>query len=131
MYTLHRNFLVAALVACGLASQASALVVDKRSLFPAGSTLTVGFAENCGNDLRTQVRQIAPEWSKYANIKFNFVESLTGDITVGCNPGGGHYSLVGTVSRSRKPSMNIGFEDRDNRQRVDKGLSRVILHEFG
>ena len=122
---------LSAIVACALAGQTAALVVEKRTLFQAGSTITVGFAPNCGAELRPQIREIANEWTKYANINFNFVETMTGDITVGCTPRAGHHSHVGIQSRSRKPSMNIGFESRDRLQRMDKRLNRVVLHEFG
>src|SRR5688572_29203125 len=53
-----------------------------------GSTLQVGFLDGHGDPwcerLHQSVRQVAPEWSRYANIRFNFRP----------NPGFGDISIT-------------------------------------
>src|SRR5689334_11888855 len=53
--------------------------------WPNGSTLRVGFLDrpdDYGQFLRQKVREIAPTWSHYANLQFEFVEGPTRDITI-------------------------------------------------
>lgn len=52
-----------------------------------GSTLilTVRFLDGTLND-RERVRQIAPEWSQHADIRFEFVEQGPSDIRIGFDP---------------------------------------------
>jgi hypothetical protein len=94
-----------------------------------------------GKTLRQQVQTIAPVWSQYANIEFQFTEGWTEDITINFEPDpaqkwgyGTYFSYLGTdarnFSRSNKPSMCLIFDPNDRRNDQAE-FQRVILHEFG
>ena len=72
------------------------------------------------------VRQVAPEWSKYGNIRFEFVERDPSDIRVGFDPGAGNWSFIGTDAIRENKTMNLAL-----RGRPEIHKQRVILHEFG
>jgi len=106
-----------------------------------GSTLKVGFLnrqDDYGETLRRKVREIAPTWSQYANIKFEFVEGTTDDITINFSPEetslGTYSSELGAesaqVSQAGRASMNLVF-DPGNPENTDDEIRGVILHEFG
>ena len=71
-------------------------------------------------DEKSLVRQIAQEWSQYANIRFEFVEHGASDIRIGFDQNAGNWSHVGKSAIGKTKTMNI----------ADK-TERVILHEFG
>ena len=77
------------------------------------------------NEYRDLVRQIAPEWSKYANIRFEFVENDPSDIRIGFDPENGHWSNLGRWTNTSK-TMNLALRGETAERRV-----AVILHEFG
>jgi hypothetical protein len=106
--------------------------------WPDGSTLTVGFL-NGSQALHDQVRALAPQWSQWANITFQFVDGGSDDITINFLPmAGANYgtysSYLGTDSasyaRAGQPSMQLVF-DESNPNNDDAEYRRVILHEFG
>ena len=74
------------------------------------------------------VKEIAPQWSQHANVRFEFVQGGASDIRVGFDPKGGHWSMVGTAARYEQgqKTMNLAL-----RGRATAGEERVILHEFG
>jgi hypothetical protein len=88
-----------------------------------GSTIRVRFI---GGDTRqrTGVREAAAEWAKYANLKFDFVESGDAPVRVAFDAKqGGSWSYVGTDALAvakTQPTMNYGWSER-----------RTFLHEFG
>ncbi len=101
----------------------------------------VGFTDgndSWGQTLRAQVKRLAPVWSQFANITFEFVEGFTDDITIAFEPTqfpyGTYSSYLGTdsrmFSRTGRPSMNLIF-DPNNPGNDDEEFQRVILHEFG
>ena len=105
------------------------------------STVMVGFLDGSGDwgqTLRVQVQKIAPIWSQYANITFQFVEGPTNDITIAFEPTqfsyGTYSSYLGTdsrmFSRTGRASMNLIFNPNDPNN-TDDEFRRVILHEFG
>ena len=71
-------------------------------------------------DEKSFVRQVAQEWSQYANIRFEFVEHGASDIRIGFDKNGGNWSEVGKRAIGKAKTMNI--EDK---------TERVVLHEFG
>lgn len=94
-----------------------------------------------GNVIREHVKRIAPTWSQYANITFEFVEGWTDDITINFEPDpanginyGSFCSYLGTDSslhsRSEQPSMHLIFEPNNPAYTEDE-FRRLILHEFG
>jgi hypothetical protein len=105
------------------------------------TTVQVGFTD--GNDawgqkLRGQVQRLAPVWSQFANITFEFVEGFTDDITIAFEPSefpyGTYSSYLGTdsrmFSRTGRASMHLVFNPNDPNN-TDAEFQRVILHEFG
>lgn len=90
-------------------------------LWQAGATLRIRFLDG-NEDKRQQVRKIAPEWTKYANLGFKFVSAGEAEIRISFKDSG-VWSYVGTdalsVSQS-EPTMNLGW--------VDKG---TVLQHFG
>ena len=71
-------------------------------------------------DEKSFVRQVAQEWSQYANIRFEFVEHGASDIRIGFDQNASNWSHVGKFAIGKTKTMNI----------ADK-TERVILHEFG
>ncbi|WYZ38153.1 hypothetical protein EsH8_III_000067 [Colletotrichum jinshuiense] len=105
--------------------------------FKSGSTWQkVSAKSNTNNQSLTrtqdQVKKYAPEWCKYANIKFTFVESGEKEILISFNPSLGSWSYLGTdcsyFSYQNKPSMNLGWI---NENKSEDEIRSVILHEFG
>ena len=97
-----------------------------------GSTLilTVRFLDGSPDEgtpeMEELVRQIAPEWSKHANIRFEFVEHGLSDIRVGFDPDDGNWSYVGSEAGNIAKTMNLAI-----RGASEDGKRSVILHEFG
>ena len=105
------------------------------------SVVRVGFVNpisESGKIFREKVQAIAPIWSQYANITFEFYEGWTDDVTINFEPDqaegwgyGTYFSCYGRqsrdCSRSGRPSMCRVFDP----QSVESEYHRVILHEFG
>ena len=89
--------------------------------------LSVRFLDGTAEE-RNLVRQIAPEWSKHANVRFEFVEHDPSDIRIGFDPNDGHWSKLGEIANSYKneKTMNLALHGSS-----EDGKRRVILHEFG
>ena len=76
------------------------------------------------------MKQYAPIWCQYANVKFSFVNT-SGQIRISFNPRKGSYSFIGVDAKNRLPSeetMNLGWINKTVTEQQIKG---VILHEFG
>ena len=88
-----------------------------------GEVIDIAFIEGT-NQQRKFTIQIAEEWLKYANIKFNWVSKLEkSDIRISFNPNLGSWSYVGTDSLfipKNIATMNLGQLTKS-----------TILHEFG
>lgn len=91
-------------------------------LWPVGATIRVGFVDGT-SEQQDLVRRTASEWTKYANLTFQFVRGGDTDVRIAFDPTAGSWSFVGTdalaVSK-KEPTMNLGWVQREN-----------ILHEFG
>lgn len=111
----------------GTASKGAVITSKKWSN---GSVITVGLYGG-STYVRNKVIQYAKEWSKYANITFNFVTSGTPQIRVTFTSGAGSYSYIGKDAlsiASNKETMNFGwFTDSTS----DTEFSRTVIHEFG
>ena len=109
------------------AASKGAVITSKK--WANGSVLTVGLYGG-STYVRNKVMQYAKEWSKYANITFNFVTTGTPQIRVTFTSGGS-YSYLGTDALSRPSNtetMNFGwFNDSTS----DTEFSRTVIHEFG
>ena len=95
---------------------------SRGKLWQAGSTIRIRFL---GGQPATheQVKAIAAEWTKYANVRFEFVKSGEAEVRVAFEPSRGSWSFLGTDALGipqDSETMNLGFVDQ-----------RTVLHEFG
>ncbi len=108
------------------------LTGDLREMWSIGQHLRVRVTG--GSDpLRQRVRDIALEWTRHANIVFEFVGANDpADIRVEINSGGRSWSALGRQAtqwwRFDSPTMMIGLEGTPA---TDERWRRVVLHEFG
>ena len=87
-----------------------------------GSTIKVRFLDGT-QDQQDLVKDIAPEWTKHANLTFEFTDNPRADIRVQFDADDGAWSYVGTDNKSiplHAATLNLGWQDQG-----------VILHEFG
>ncbi|WP_412850770.1 M12 family metallopeptidase [Chryseobacterium sp. PMSZPI] len=109
---------------------ASKGAVIKNQKWPNGSVITVGFMG--GSDkVRSKVMQYAQEWSKYANITFKVIPTVTAaQIRISFDKQGS-YSYIGISALNRlsnQETMNFGWF---NDSTTDTEFSRTATHEFG
>lgn len=83
------------------------------------------------NYVQNKVRQYAIQWSKHANMTFEFVTSEPSDLRISFDQNDGSWSYVGRSNAYVSPTratMNFGwFNDRTS----DAEIRRTTLHEFG
>jgi len=87
-----------------------------------GSILRVSFLEGTASQ-QALVKEFAPTWSEYANLKFDFGFYPDADIRIAFRSTDGAWSYIGTECADipfDQPTMNLGWQDEG-----------VILHEFG
>ncbi len=113
----------------GRVSRAAGWLVKK---WPTGSAVRVGYWERFPDpQLQRRVEEIAPEWTKYANLDFRFVGyDPNAQVRVAFSRQG-HWSALGTDSQNRfampANSMNLALTPADD----DDTFRAIILHEFG
>jgi hypothetical protein len=87
-----------------------------------GSTIRIRFLGGTAAQ-HDMVKLVAPQWTRHANLHFNFTDDPDAEIRISFNPNVGAWSYVGldnlSINKSR-PTMNLGWQDQS-----------VILHEFG
>lgn len=114
-----------------VAVQRQPLATITEKMWEPGRTLKVGF-DLSGAPVQVVfvVKKYAIEWERYANIKFEFVQTMnTADIRVGFLPNGS-YSVIGREALlvpSNSITMNLGWIATAS----EAEARRVILHEFG
>jgi hypothetical protein len=94
-----------------------------------GSTLRVGFLGG-SPDVQAKVRRYAPEWTRYANLRFVFCERCEAEIRVGFKDLGS-WSYLGSDALgipANEPTMNFGWLTSAT---PDDQARQVVLHEFG
>lgn len=94
-----------------------------RSIWPNGSTLRVRFLGGTAAE-RAKVEQVASEWMKHANLKFQFGATSASELRIAFVQDGRSWSYVGTDNLnipSHAATMNFGWPLEDG----------TILHEFG
>jgi hypothetical protein len=97
-------------------------VGGKGKFWPTGSVLRVGFIGGTATQIAA-VKQYAPEWTQYANLRFDFPTTGPYEIRISFSAVGGAWSYVGTDAKNisqASATMNLGWISRD-----------VISHEFG
>ncbi len=103
--------------------------VDAHKLWAPGRVLSVCFLDG---DARVQdkVAAIAQEWSKYANIQFDFCDDPDAELRISFQQPGS-WSYIGTdalMIKPPNPTINFGWLTPDT---DDEEYTRVVLHEFG
>jgi hypothetical protein len=94
---------------------------SKTKYWSSGATLRVRFLDGSKKS-QEEVKRIAPEWTNYANLKFDFVSSGDAEIRVSFQEMGS-WSFLGTDALAlpkAEPTINLQSVNR-----------RAILHEFG
>jgi hypothetical protein len=95
-----------------------------------GRTIRVRFL---GGDpvVQRRVKEYAMEWTRYANIQFQFVgPGDPAEVRIAFEPGGS-WSLLGTdalTAPAGQPTMNFGWLRSDSDEPT---YTSVVLHEFG
>ena len=87
-----------------------------------GSTLRIRFMSGTAAQ-KAMVRDIAPEWTRHANLEFEFTDDPRAEIRVTFDENDGAWSYVGTDNSGiplHAATLNLGWQDEG-----------VILHEFG
>jgi serralysin len=95
-----------------------------------GSVITMRFLEGAP-DLQQRVRKVAEEWTKLANLTFDFRTNGPTDIRIAFQQGRGSWSYLGRMCRQipePQPTMNYGWLTPTS---PEDELRRVVLHEFG
>lgn len=106
------------------------LAALKAKLWPIGSTIRIRFM-NGHPAVQEKVAQIALEWVRYANLKFQFTDAYDAEIRIAFNQNDGSWSYVGTEAKNislHYPTMNFGWLYPNTH--IDE-YRRVVLHEFG
>ncbi len=98
--------------------------------WPNGSTIRVKLMGG-SSYVRDKVRQYAAEWTRHANLAFQFVTYGQADIRVSFVQNGSSWSVIGKQAlqvSQNEATMNFGWlTDRT----PDYEFRRTILHEFG
>lgn len=97
------------------------MAVFKAKKWPNGSTIRIRFM---GGSVEQQdfVRQFAPEWTEYANLKFDFTNAANAEIRISFLDDGA-WSYIGIDALDipiHAATMNFGWLERG-----------TVLHEFG
>lgn len=103
----------------GVASRA---ISPRNKQWPNGSKLLITFKGGTSAQ-QDMVREIAPEWCEYANLKFEFTNSPSATIRVSFDANDGAWSYIGTDNLEipvNAATLNLGWQDK-----------AVVLHEFG
>lgn len=113
----------------------NALKLQKAALLKAarwdnGANITVRFLGGTPV-LQKRVRDTALEWTKIANLNFDFRSTGPTNIRIAFMPGKGSWSYLGTMCRriaEPEPTMNYGWLTDTS---PEDEVRRVVLHEFG
>ncbi len=108
------------------------IAVEIKKTWNPGRRLTVSFMGGT-TIMRERIQRHAMDWSKYANIEFDFnpPKNTVADIRIAFDKNGGSWSYLGTeilTIDKKLPTMNFGWlTDATD----DEEYHRVVLHEFG
>ena len=105
-----------------------------RKMWRPGRTLRIQFLDGTPF-LRARVERYAGEWTRHANLRFEFGSHSRAEIRISflSDPGSswsalGTDALVGLYYPRHQPTMSFGWLDDDT---PEEELARVIMHEFG
>ena len=109
--------------------QAIGIGFEYRKCWEPGRTLHVRFLDG-DPAVQERVKQVAVQWTQFANIHFAFDDSPDAEIRISFTPGGS-WSWIGMdclVIPPDQPTMNLGWLTPWTEQ---EEYDRVVLHEFG
>jgi serralysin len=124
-------------VGCEVGVSTENLTVKTDKMWQTGSTLRVRI-DGGSIIMRAKVVQYANEWSRYANIRFQYVSNGDAEIIVTFGNDGKSWSYVGTDcidpgrrllgNFTQQGTTHFGWFDENT---TEEEYRRVILHEFG
>jgi len=95
------------------------------------ATITICFLEG-DVSLQNRVKNVALEWTEFANLNLSFVQQPPADIRIRFEPGQGSWSYLGKqclqITDEGTATMNYGWLTPLS---TDEELRTVVLHEFG
>jgi hypothetical protein len=118
------------------------LVVNQLKVWDVAATIKICFLDGKPT-ARKHVAEVGSEWTKFANLKFDFGDLVSPRTCLGDgsenikisfhaqNPYGGYWSYVGKDSNKYSPSMNLQDLDAEPSVLPEKEIDRIIWHEFG
>ena len=81
-------FMIALMSAVMLLPQVEMFVANYTRTWEVGSIVSIAFSRHerhiCSPEMQEIVKEVAPMWTRYANLQFDFIDGPKGDITVGC-----------------------------------------------
>ncbi len=107
----------------------AALAALTGKLWQPGRTLRVHFLDG-DPAVQARLQPFAHEWSKYANLRFAFVDDASAEIRISFRQPGS-WSYIGTDALSiprDQPTMNFGWLTTAT---PTEEYARVVIHEFG
>ena len=104
-------------------------LADNYFLWDVGETIYVKFM-NGSKALQEKVKNYAREWEKYANLKFEFVESGNANVRVMFSNKKSNYSMLGTYCNQMPQSEHTMHFDSVGLT-ANNGWYRTVVHEFG
>lgn len=114
----------------GIGAARLAVFISKR--WVKGSTLRIAFLGGT-NRQREMFKEFSPEWTKYANLNFEFVTSGPSECRVAFVEGDGSWSYVGTDCTEipqDQPTMNLGWDEPGTyRHEVGHFIGAVHEHQ--
>src|SRR4051812_26903285 len=93
------------------AQQYHKAAILKGARWDLGAQISIRFLEGSAA-LQERVRKVATEWTKIANLNFEFRNTGPTDIRIAFAPGKGSWSYLGTLCRKfaePAPTMNYGW----------------------
>jgi hypothetical protein len=104
--------------------------VETAKKWKPGRTLRVRFLDGHPT-VQAKVRDMAMEWTEYANLGFVFGNDPDAEIRISFTADDGSWSFLGTDNLSipkSRPTMNFGWLTPSS---SETEFSRVVKHEFG
>lgn len=113
----------------GVAMDPAMIAILTGKMWKPGRTLKVRFLDG-DTQVQETLMPYAHEWTKHANIKFEFGDDPNAEIRISFKDAGS-WSYLGTDClgiAGNKPTMNFGWLTRSS---APSEYSRVVTHEFG
>lgn len=102
-------------------------VLNYSKLWANGRTLKIAFLDAPDAEHKTRIIDAASQWLPYINLKFEFVDDLSGDIRI-ATKNNDNSSMLGTdalLIHPDYPTMNLGVKPDHQDFEV------IVIHEFG